>query len=81
MKDHEYTRAVRALMDETLARVKAMVRAGRTLAQVQEELNLDDVRSRVPDWSGPGVSDEDWTYTRRTLAERAFAGLRGQGGL
>jgi hypothetical protein len=28
----------------------------------------------------PGVTDEDWDYTRRTLAERAFMGLRGQGG-
>ena len=38
-------------------------------------------RARVPDWNGPAVSDEDWTYTRRTLAERAFMGLRGQGAL
>lgn len=79
MKDHGYTRAVRALMDATLARVEALVREGRTLAQVQDELNLDDVRGLVPEWRGPGVSAEDWDYTRRTLAERAFMGLRGQG--
>ena len=36
---------------------------------------------RVPDWHGPAVSDDDWIYTRRTLAERAFMGVRGQGGL
>jgi len=35
----------------------------------------------VPEWSGAAVSDEDWTYTKRTLAERAFMGLRGQGGI
>jgi hypothetical protein len=81
MKDHVYTRNVSALLDATLVRVEAMVRKGRTLAQVQDELNLDDIRARVPEWNGPGVSDEDWTYTRRTLAERAFVGLRGQGGL
>ena len=80
MKDHSYTRDVRALIEATLLRVEALVRAGRTLAQVQDELDLDDIRARVPEWSGPGVTEEDWTYTRRTLAERAFVGLRGQGG-
>jgi len=81
MKDHAYVSEVRALLDATLARVEALVRKGRSLAQVQDELNLDDIRARVPAWSAPSVSDEDWTYTRRTLAERAFMGLRGQGGL
>lgn len=81
MTDHAYTRAIADLLDTTLARVEALVRKGRSLAQVQDELNLDDVRARVPDWNGAGVSEEDWTYTRRALAERAFAGLRGQGGL
>jgi glyoxylase-like metal-dependent hydrolase (beta-lactamase superfamily II) len=80
MTDHAYTRDVRALIEAALVRVEALVRKGRTLAQVQDELNLDDVRARVPDWSGAAVSADDWTYTRRTLAERAFAGIRGQGG-
>ncbi len=80
LKDHGYTRALRTLMEATLVRVEAMVRAGRTLAQVQDELDLDDIRAQVPEWNGPGVTEEDWTYTRRTLAERAFVGLRGQGG-
>jgi glyoxylase-like metal-dependent hydrolase (beta-lactamase superfamily II) len=79
--DHAYTRSVRELLETTLERVESLVRKGRSLAQVQEELNLDDVRARVPDWNGAAVSADDWTYTRRTLAERAFVGLRGQGGL
>ena len=79
--DHAYTRAVRELLEATLERVEKLVRAGRSLAEVQEALDLDDMRARVPDWHGSAVSDEDWTYTRRTLAERAFMGLRGQGGL
>jgi glyoxylase-like metal-dependent hydrolase (beta-lactamase superfamily II) len=78
--DHAYTRAVRELLETTLERVETLVRKGRSLAQVQDELNLDDVRARVPDWNGAAVSAEDWTYTRRTLAERAFMGVRGQGG-
>jgi glyoxylase-like metal-dependent hydrolase (beta-lactamase superfamily II) len=79
LEDHSYTRAVRSLLETSLERVEAMIRAGRTLAQVQDELDLDDARRLVPEWSGPAVSEEDWDYTRRTLAERAFMGLRGQG--
>jgi glyoxylase-like metal-dependent hydrolase (beta-lactamase superfamily II) len=81
MTDHSYTRTIADLLDTALARVEALVRKGRSLAQVQDELNLDDVRARVPEWNGAGVSEDDWTYTHRTLAERAFVGLRGQGGL
>ena len=44
----------RELLETTLARVEALVRAGRSLAQVQDELTLDDVRATVPDWSGAG---------------------------
>jgi len=80
MKDHGYTRAVRELIEVALTRVEALVREGRSLAQVPDELDLDDVRARIPDWNGPAVSDADWDYTRRTLAERAFVGIRGQGG-
>jgi len=79
MRDHGYTRAVRVLMETALERVEALVRAGRTLAQVQEELNLDDIRAQVTVWTSADVSEADWTYMRRTLAERAFMGLRGQG--
>ena len=80
MNDHGYTRAVRELIETTLTRVEALVRKGRSLAQVQDERDLDDVRARIADWSGRTVSDADWDYTRRTLAERAFVGIRGQGG-
>jgi glyoxylase-like metal-dependent hydrolase (beta-lactamase superfamily II) len=78
MTDHSYTRSVRLLIETTLERVEAMVREGRNLQQVQDGLNLDDVLAQVPVWQS--ASEEDWTYTRRTLAERAFLGVRGQGG-
>lgn len=80
MTDHDYTRAVRELIEAALTRVETLVRMGRSLQQVQDELALDDLRARVPDWNGPRVSDADWDYTRRALAERAFVGIRGQGG-
>jgi glyoxylase-like metal-dependent hydrolase (beta-lactamase superfamily II) len=78
MNDHSYTRSVRALLEAALTRVETMIRAGRTLPQIQEALNLDDIRALVPEWSA--ASGEDWDFTRRTLAERAWVGLRGQGG-
>ena len=80
MRDHAYTRAVRMLIEAAVERAEALVRNGRTLAQTQAEMNLDDMRVLVPEWSGPDVSAEDWDYTRRTLAERAHMGVRGQGG-
>jgi glyoxylase-like metal-dependent hydrolase (beta-lactamase superfamily II) len=80
MRNHTYTAAVRALIETALSRVEALIRQGRTLQQVQDELTLDDARAAVPSWSGPDASEEDWTYTCRTLAERCFVGLRGQGG-
>jgi glyoxylase-like metal-dependent hydrolase (beta-lactamase superfamily II) len=80
MQDHAYTRAVRGLLEAALQRVNAMILAGRTLAQIQDGLHLDDVRAAVPEWNGSDVPAEDWTYTRRTLAERCWVGLRGQGG-
>ena len=42
--DHAYTRSVRELLEATLERVEALVRAGRSLAEVQDMLALDDVR-------------------------------------
>ena len=79
MTDHAYTRAVRELMEATLTRVEALVRAGRNLAQVQDELNLDDVRARVPEWNGPGVSEEDWVATQARARRARVRGHPGPG--
>lgn len=57
-----------------------MILEGRTLAEIQERRDLNDVRAAVPEWSGADVPAQDWEYTRRTLAERCWVGLRGQGG-
>jgi glyoxylase-like metal-dependent hydrolase (beta-lactamase superfamily II) len=79
LHDHSYTRAVRALLETVLDRVEDMAREDMTLAQIQDTLNLDDVRSLAPEWNGSGAPAEDWDGMRRTLAERAWMGLRGQG--
>ena len=80
MHDHSYTRAMRGLIETALERVEAMIRQGRSLGEVQDRLNLDDVRRRTPEWMDEGVSEEDWRVTCRILAERSFVGIRGQGG-
>jgi glyoxylase-like metal-dependent hydrolase (beta-lactamase superfamily II) len=79
--DHSYTRAVRVLLERALAGVEAMAREGRTLAQIQDALALDDVRALVPEWNAPAASDDDWAAVRRMLIERAWAGVRGQGAM
>lgn len=77
MTDHRYTRVMRTLMETTLARVEVLIRQGRTLQQTQDELDLTDVLGEVAEWQA--APPDDLTYTRRTLAERAYLGLRGQG--
>ena len=55
MTDHAYTRAVRELLEATLdPRRGAGARRPDASPQVQDELDLDDMRARVPDWNGPG---------------------------
>jgi cyclase len=79
MHDHTYTRQVRALLEATTARVRAMAREGKSLEEIQRDLDLSDVRQTVPVWAAP-ERDEDWRLTTRGLIERAWRGVRGQGG-
>jgi glyoxylase-like metal-dependent hydrolase (beta-lactamase superfamily II) len=77
MRDHGYTRRVRALMQAVTARVDSLARRGLTLDQVQAAITLDDIRRATPVWQGAG-NDDDWKFTVSTLAERAWRGVRGQ---
>lgn len=79
LRDHSYTRQVRSLLEAAVARVAAMVKEGRSLEEVQQDIDLSDVRSTVPVWSAK-ERDEDWQITTRALIERAWRGVRGQGG-
>ena len=40
--------------------------------------SLDDIRRKVPAWADK-EHDEDWDYIVRTVIERAWRGVRGQG--
>jgi glyoxylase-like metal-dependent hydrolase (beta-lactamase superfamily II) len=76
-RDHAYTRQVRELLERVTSRVEAMAREGRTLEQIQATFEADDLRKGV--WADPAL-DEDWKVTMTTLIERAWRGVRGQGG-
>ncbi len=56
-------------------------RGGHEIAAVRvklEWLGLEEVRRKVPAWTG-AKQDADWDYIRRTVIERAWRGVRGQG--
>ena len=76
--DHTYTRQVRAVLEAVTTRVAAMAKEGRSLEEIQNELDLTDVRAPVPAWLGT-ERDEDWRATTQVLIERAWRGVRGQG--
>jgi len=76
-QDHAYTRQVRELLERVTSRVEAMAREGKTLEQIQASLEAKDLRKGV--WADPAL-DEDWKVTMTTLVERAWRGVRGQGG-
>lgn len=78
MHDHVYTQQVRGLLEAAVVRVELMAREGKTLEEVQTNLNLDDVRKTCPAWNTPG-SDEDWQFNVKSLAERVWHGVRGHG--
>jgi glyoxylase-like metal-dependent hydrolase (beta-lactamase superfamily II) len=78
MHDHAYTRQVRELLEAVTTRVAALARQGRTLEQIQAEIDLDDQRKGVWDPSDP-VIETYWKTVTDVLVERAWRGVRGQG--
>jgi len=76
--DHAYTRRVRSFLEAATREVEAMVRQGKTLEQIQESIDLDEVRQGFAPWTDledPG----DWKTEIKSLSERAWRGVRGQG--
>jgi glyoxylase-like metal-dependent hydrolase (beta-lactamase superfamily II) len=78
MRNVEYVRQVRRLLEAATERTTASVIEGRTLDWVQDSVRLDDVRHATPAWTDPAL-DADWALTVRFLLERAWRGVRGQG--
>jgi cyclase len=78
MHDHTYTRRMRELLEAVTSRVRKLAEQGRPVEWIQDSLRLDDVRRKVPAWADK-EHDEDWDYIVRTVIERAWRGVRGQG--
>jgi cyclase len=78
MRDHRYTRKVRQLLEAATSRTDSLARQGLTLDQVQSTIDLDDQRRGFPTWTD-SVPEDDWRTTVKTLVERAWRGVRGQG--
>jgi glyoxylase-like metal-dependent hydrolase (beta-lactamase superfamily II) len=76
MKDHQYTRQVRELLEFVVGEVEKLATNGKTLPQIQQSLELGAYRSRFV-----GTSPIDqlvWDDSiRRALIERAWLGWRG----
>ena len=77
MPDHSYVARVRSLIDDTLKGVEAMIRDGKTLAQIQAGLDLSRHRRAFAPWES--ASDAAWKANMDALIDRAWRGIRGQG--
>lgn len=78
LRDHAYTRAVRALLDAVLAGVERALAEGWTLERAQQDIDVSGVRATVPAWRDPAL-DADFRTVTTVLIERAWRGVRGQG--
>lgn len=78
LRDHDYTRQVRGLLESAVQQVDSLVRQGRTLVEVQDAVTLDAERAAVPVWNTPRVGGL-WPLVVRPLIERVWRDIRGAG--
>jgi cyclase len=77
MRDHSYVTRLRELMQDVNAHVEALLRQGKTLAQIQAAVDLSKYRTGFAPWENEPATD--WKAITDVLVERAFRGVRGQG--
>jgi cyclase len=77
MRDHSYTARVRALIEDVLGQTEKLIRAGKTLAQIQAAVDVSSHRSSFAPWASR--SETLWKANVDNLVERAWRGIRGQG--
>ncbi len=76
-RDDKYLRQVRALLETTLARVKALALEGRTIEQIKKTIALQDLRPAFVVGDDP-TAIFYWDYSiKDALVERAFRCLGG----
>ncbi|HYF33533.1 MAG TPA: MBL fold metallo-hydrolase [Chitinophagaceae bacterium] len=72
-----YVRQVRNLIEATITKVEALIREGKTLPEVQKQLDLSE-HLKAP-WNMDKQTISDFKIVTDTLAERVWRGVRGQG--
>ena len=78
MRDHSYINAMRVLIDNVRLQVAAMLnKGGMSLDQIQNAIDVGQLRSASPVWNTPDIDSEDWRVTIRALVERTWHEVRG----
>jgi glyoxylase-like metal-dependent hydrolase (beta-lactamase superfamily II) len=76
MHDLAYTKALRALVESVNAQVATMLSQGLPLDQMQQRVDVTQLRAAVPDWRG-AERDADWARSINALVDRSWHALRG----
>jgi len=76
MRDAAYVRLVRELFEATRDRVRALMVRGRTLDQIQQEVDLTDFQRKFLALPVPGIADH-WDGTPAVLIERMHQCVQG----
>ena len=75
--DFAYTRQVRSFFEDAISRVEALIREGKTLPEIQQQIDLND-HLKYP-WNKDREAINDFKLTVEMLVERIWRGVRGQG--
>jgi cyclase len=76
--DHSYTRLLRQFLQSLLVKVELLIWEGKTIEQVQQEIDMDVFKRGPWEESNPVVR-ENWKTNLNTIIERVWRGIRGQG--
>lgn len=72
-----YIKQVRSFFEDAMIRVEALIREGKTLPEIQKQINLND-HLKYP-WNKDQEAIHDFKKTVELLVERIWRGIRGQG--
>ena len=75
--DLSYVKQVRSFFEDAMTRVEELIREGKTLPEIQKQINLND-HLKNP-WNKDQEAINDFKITVEILVERIWRGIRGQG--
>jgi cyclase len=77
LHDFTYMKQVRRFFEDAITRTEALIRKGKTLVEIQNEIDMSDYL--LPPWNRDKEAIEDFKITVNALVERIWRGVRGQG--